>query len=254
VPMVCGLKLLFPRRYGAHVFARRLAKADAILVESKIATARLQRLLHECQMGNLAQRIHTLPIPIPVSTLTPHPASRSKIVVIAGRLDDDQKDAELFVKVMSRFLSIRRDYQAIAIGNGYRYVKKLVKTYARDVADRIKILPRSKPGEIKNIEHDARIFICTSRGEGFPNAIAEAICRGCSIVGPANIAALSFFSGFPCASIAPNRSESNLLDALAAEANAWDMGERQPEKIAEYFSRKLAPEAIALELKRIAFS
>jgi glycosyltransferase involved in cell wall biosynthesis len=239
--LVFLLKIFLNNKFGSGNIYKRLKKADFILVESKIATARLQRLISYFSDFDSSPKIITLPIPIPSFEKTPPSPARSNTVITAGRLYDNQKDAKLFVKVIAQFLRIRKDYNAIAIGDGFRYVEHLVQKYAHDVSDRIQILGRSSPEQIRAIEEKCKIFICTSRGESMHIASAEAVCAGCSIVGPAEIASIQDYVSFQSGSIAFTRRASDLIDAILSEANEWDAGRRCPSRISEFFSYRFSP-------------
>jgi len=251
VPAICFLKFISPKRFGGDRVAARLQKADAILVESKIASARLQRLLCTCGYPQAASRVHTLPIPIPDRNPLRPDGPREDVIISAGRLYDDQKDAKLLVKVLAQFLTVRQDYRATLIGDGHRYVRYLVQKYAGVSSKRIQVLPRIDRDDIHELENRSKIFLCASRGEGFPNAIAEAICNGCSVVGPSVISALSFFDSYPCMTVSRTRSPLALTDALLAEAAEWDVGRRKPNAMSAYYRDILNPESHAQQLMKI---
>ena len=251
VPMLCLLKALFPNRYGRGRIARRLAKADAILAESRIATARLQRLLHCSGFPEKVMRVHTLPIPIPSGACPSPIGKRENIVITAGRLYDDQKDAELFVRTIAQFLEMRPDYRAVAIGDGCRYVRGLVHKCGKNVASRVDIHGRMSPNRIRELETKAKVFLCTSRGESMHIASAEAALAGCSIVGPCEIASMQDYASNSSGSLSLTRSVSSMVDALSAEANEWDCGNRCPESIAQFSTKRFSPENHAKQLVQL---
>ena len=244
-------KLLFPDRFGGTRFVARLAKADAILAESKIASARLRRLAVVCNRNDIAQRVHTLPIPIPVAGNLMPTQERNNVIITAGRLYDDQKDARKFVEVVNMFLTIRPDYRAVAIGDGNSYVEHLVKKHARSVADRITIIGRSSPETVRDLECMSKIFLCTSRGESMHIASAEAACAGCSIVGPSEIASMQEYAAWESGTLAWTRRTNDFVDAVMAEANEWDCGRRDPRAISSHFSNRLSPVTHARQLVEI---
>jgi len=251
VPTLSLVKTVFPSRYGRERIAQRLAKADAVLAESKIATARLQRLLYSSGFLNKAKRVHTLPIPIPRGAAPSPTGKRENIVITAGRLYDDQKDAKLFVQVLSRFLEMRPDYRAITIGDGYRYVRALVEKYGKNVACRMDIQGRMSANSIRELETKAKVFLCTSRGESMHIASAEAALAGCSIVGPCEIASMQDYASNSSGSLSRSRSVSSIVDALSAEANEWDCGNRCPESIAQFSTKRFSPENHARQLVQL---
>jgi len=241
VTAIVTAKLLLPRRYGCGRLGVRLAKADAIFAESGLAAARLQRVLHSSGLGSHCSKVVNFPIPIPTRPVVSPDQRRDKIVITAGRLYDDQKDSEKFVKLMARFLAIRKDYRAVAIGDGFRYVQNLVDRHASEVKSRIELIGRSQPERIRSAEESSRIFVCTSRGESMHIASAEAVCAGCSVVGPAEIASMQVYTSQRSGTLSVTRRLDDMLDALIAEADAWDVGKRDPSQISADFTKLFCP-------------
>jgi glycosyltransferase involved in cell wall biosynthesis len=249
-PAITILKLALPTQLGAGKVASRLAKADLMLAESKIAAARIQRLLNKAGMRDLMPRVVNLPIPIPHYTTARDMSQKQNLVITAGRLEDNQKDLKLWINVVARFLIVRPDYRAVVIGNGHRYVQDLLAKYPPGESSQFTVIGRSSPEEIRKWEIKSKIFLCTSRGESMHIASAEASCAGCSIVGPITIASMQDYTSHQSGTVALSRSAADLLDALCAEASMWDNNKRSPINISSFFTSILAPEQHAQALVR----
>jgi hypothetical protein len=83
-------------------------------------------------------------------------------------------------------------------------------------------------------------------------ASAEAVCAGCSVVGPAEIASMQEYTLNQSGTVAITRGVNDLLDALLAEANEWDSGNRNPTYISNFYSNKFSPIAHANQLVNLA--
>ena len=82
-------------------------------------------------------------------------------------------------------------------------------------------------------------------------ASAEAALAGCSIVGPCEIASMQDYASNSSGSLSLTRSVSSMVDALSAEANEWDCGNRCPESIAQFSTKRFSPENHAKQLVQL---
>ena len=244
-------KILFPGKFGPGRLVRRFAVPDALLVESPVAASRLRRLMSGQGRSDIAEKIFHVPIPVPQLPRDQIPPAREKIILSVGRWDDAQKDAPKLIRVMGNVLARHPDYRAVIIGDGDDFVRSLVKKYAPTFDDRIQVIGRSTPEEIAAQERKARIFLCTSRGESMHIASAEAVCRGCSAVGPAQIPAMQEYAGFQSGTLSWTRRTNDLADAVSAEIAAWEAGRRDPEAIGSHFAFQFSPETIARQIVNI---
>ena len=198
--------------------------------------------------SDIAEKIFHVPIPVPQLPRDQIPPAREKIILSVGRWDDAQKDAPKLIRVMGNVLARHPDYRAIVIGNGDDGIRQLIKRHATAFQNRILVIGRSTPEEIAAHERKARIFLCSSRGESMHIASAEAVCRGCSVVGPAQIPALQEYAGIQSGTLAWTRRTNDLADAVSAEIAAWESGRRDPEAIGSHFAFQFAPETIARQI------
>jgi len=106
------------------------------------------------------------------------------VVLTVGRLSY-QKNPEMFVRVAKLVSERRPDVRFVMLGGGFagpleRRVQELIESTA--LGDRISILPWVSKAEA--LEHISRcdVFVLTSRFEGMPNTLLEAMMLGRPIV------------------------------------------------------------------------
>lgn len=250
---VAVLKFFFPHKLGPGRLVRRFSRADALLAESRIACSRLRRMLFEQGRPELAARIIHMPIPIPGKwTYSPETDVKEDLIVSVARWYDAQKDAPKLVRVLSRVLLQNPGFCATIIGDGDDFVRKLVNRHASAVKQRITITGRLSHEEIPAHEKRAKIFICSSRAESMNISSAEALCCGCSVVGPGEIASMHEYTSFQSGTMAWTRRDADYVDAVNSEIDEWKCGRRDPASISEYFRSRLSPESIAQRFVELA--
>ena len=77
---------------------------------------------------------------------------------------------------------------------------------------------------------------------------AEALCCGCSVVGPAEIASMHEYVAASSGTLAWTRRTEDFSDAVEAEILAWRQGQRDPVAISAHYCGLLSPEAIAQKI------
>lgn len=244
-----SIKLLFPRSLGIGKVAARLDTGHIALIETEIAKARLARSLNAAGYERVARKLVVLPIPVPTDRSYFADVAKEKLLVSSARWDDWQKDAPKLLMCLKSVLAAHEEYQAVIMGNGDDILSKLISRHCPELSHRIKLTGRLPHSDIAAHLKRARIFVCSSRAEGFPNAVAEAMCCGCSIAGPAEIASMHFFASHSSGSLAWTRRTSDLSDAVSAEIDAWQRGTRDPIAISTHFRRLLLPEQVAERIR-----
>lgn len=100
---------------------------------------------------------------------------KAKKIVAVGRLVD-QKNHEMLIKAFSSFLKTHPDYDLYIYGEGPNLTKLENLAYELGIGTHVIF-----PGNKKEIFHeisDAEIFVQTSKFEGMPNTLIEAMCLG----------------------------------------------------------------------------
>ncbi len=88
----------------------------------------------------------------------------------------------------------------------------------------------------------SKISICSSRTEGTHVASAEAVCAGCSIVGPLktpHLNCLQWYSSHNSGLLSPKDTPESLAQTLIEETQNWENGNRHPEEISSYWQEQL---------------
>jgi len=239
---------------GDKLAVRILEPARRILVESPIATARVRRFFRRNARRDLAERVVWFPSAVSNEfAASPTIVRKRQIISIARWGDFQQKDAPLMMATLREVLTARPDYHALLIGSGEETLRDLAREDG-NFSERLTITGRL-PGETL-VRHyqESRIFLNTSRGEGFPNAIAEAVCSGCSVVGPSSISSLHYFTGKTSGTLATSRWWGDLADATLAEIEEWELSLRAPLEISKHFRGDLSPASASRRILQLLAS
>ena len=230
---------------------RHLEHADLIVLPSPLAQERYSRHLLAMKRGDLISRLRWAPYAV-VKGMTHEPAiSKKPVIVAVGRWQSLQKNAPLLVEVLERVLSARTQYSARIIGSGAEVVQKLAQRLKADCRSRIEIVGRVDHAKLPAYYRESQIFLCTSRYESFLIAAGEALCCGCSVVGDARIASMPYFAELDSGTVSSDSSLDNLVDALLAEIDAWQSGQRDPIQISRAWQARLHPDHVAEALLKL---
>ena len=121
------------------------------------------------------EKITILPNPISaeLSTLREENHDRKNLILTVGRLDKN-KCQDLLIKAFS---NIRvNNWEIIMIGDGYKKNELEQLIAENNLTHQVKIIGKVK--DIHNYYNKASIFVFTSKTEGFPNALLEAMHFG----------------------------------------------------------------------------
>lgn len=142
--------------------------ANNLIVQTEKVKAIYTKMLN-------SERITVLPNPISsdLSKLRKTNGSREKVILSVGRLNDDKRQDKIIRAVHK--LNIK-DWRVILIGNGPNKKKltALIENY--NLTEQIKILSDIK--DVDRYYNEASIFVFTSKAEGFPNVLLEAMHFG----------------------------------------------------------------------------
>jgi glycosyltransferase involved in cell wall biosynthesis len=212
--------------------ALTMAQLPYVVAESPLAAARTDRHIRwhskgPCQVAQISNPVYTKTMNYGAGE------AKTNALVAIARWDAYQKDFPLLIGTAIEFLKKYPDWTFDIIGKGVDFYQKLLAQAPPDVLRRIHIHGRLPQTQVGEINRRAKIHFMASRCEGFANASVEALCCGCSYVGPINLAASSYLIENQSGTIAPRRRQSDLLDALCAEAEAWKAGRRNPVFISE---------------------
>ena len=246
-----GMKTLLPKTFGPGRIVERLLLGDFLLVESRLAAARLKRLLAKYDGETAVERVVHLPIPVAPEWCYPAGSHKEQLLVSVARWNDAQKDAPKLIKTLGVVLTQHSEYRAVIVGNGKDLLQKLVQKHAQRCSERIFLTGRLPHAEIPAYEQKSQIFICSSRAESMNISSAEALCCGCSVVGPAEIASMHEYTSASSGTLAWTRRTHDFADSVSAEVAAWRSGKRDASAISTHFRGLLAPEAVAKKVVQL---
>jgi glycosyltransferase involved in cell wall biosynthesis len=230
---------------------RILEHGDLIVLPSPVAQQRYSRYFLAMKRADLIGRLRCVPYAV-VKEMTYQPAIPKKPVIIAvGRWQTVWKNTPLLLRVLERVLSEQPQYSARIIGSGSEVVHELAQRLNADCRSRIDIVGQVDHAKLPAYYGESQIFLCTSRREGFMIAAAEALCCGCSVVGDARLAFLPYMIGLGSGTTSCDSSADNLRDAVMAEINAWQSGERNPVQISRDWQERLHADRAASTLLKL---
>ena len=180
-----------PRRLpigASWAIIRRLLypRAHAVVVQTNRVVPWARRFVP-------ASRVRVIPNFVRASRLRASLSSRpsaARQMVALGRLED-QKGFDILIRAFARCAPGHPDWRLVIAGEGSRRRELEAQVAEADVADRVRL-----PGRVRDTESllaASDLFILSSRYEGFPNALLEAMAVGLPTIafdcdsGPAEI-------------------------------------------------------------------
>ena len=220
--------------------------ANVIAVGSAHAKGCLGRFFAYHRRPDLAAKLAVIPYPVDECFLGGEvPQGRRRRLVAVGRWDDPQKDAALLAAAVSRVLKARSDLSFVLVGRGgERAFGPLCVRHPQ-----VKYLGAQPPDAVAALLRDSRSLMMSSRWEGAPVVVNEALCMGCTLVGPEGVVGLrSFCQGGDFGTTSQGRSPRGLAAAVLEEMKAWDDGRRDPRRIAATWRPRFEPRTVCRQL------
>jgi glycosyltransferase involved in cell wall biosynthesis len=204
--------------------------------------------------ANPMPRVVTIPHPVNTSQMGFSTAdSKLNQVIAVGRWDDAVKGWPLLKEIAERFLQTCSDWSLVVAGTGAEAEgKKMEERFP----ERFSMLGMLEHEELNKQLRKSKIYLLTSHSETFNIAAAEALCCGCSVVGPAQIPSSAYFAGKESGTVSYIRNTFHMCDTLIAETDEWNNNHRDPERISKRWIRELGADAVAksyLEIFRSMF-
>jgi glycosyltransferase involved in cell wall biosynthesis len=124
--------------------------------------------------------IHVIPNPAPSTGCpTDPPSDRKAIVVGMGRLEA-QKQFDYLLRAFARCHAVHPNWSLAVMGEGPE--RKALETLAADLGIAAKVRWVGVAANPEDVLRESRIFVLSSRYEGFPNALVEAMANGLAAV------------------------------------------------------------------------
>lgn len=234
----------FPRFLDREV-CRGLAGLPLVTAESPGAVERIRRLLRA--FGHSGSNAHVLPHPVDVEGLDlPSAGDKENLIISVGRWDSHQKNFPMLQTVLCDFLAANPDWSASVCGP---YSERTISTMPPGLVAMSGAIDHKR---VIDAMRRAKIFLMTSRHESFGIAAAEALCQGCSVVGPAHIPSVRWFTSDHSGTISAKYNTKGMRAALAAEAKAWECGSnRDPKHIANRWRDRLSAQSVFEQLVQL---
>lgn len=147
--------------------------ADAVIVQTKRATSALPK----------QSLVHVIPNPITPCPEESEQGSTLRIpaysIIAMGRFAE-QKGFDLLIRAFSSLRELHPGWHLVILGDGPLRPELAQLADRLGVADNVLL-----PGQVKNplaVLSQAEIFVLSSRFEGFPNALCEAMACGLAVI------------------------------------------------------------------------
>lgn len=245
--------MLFGAVRSAHDdgMCAHLGHADVITIESPLARTWLGELLQRLGRADLAERLRVLPHPVGEDFQLAPAVPKTPLILAAGRWESHFKDTPKLIRVLGAVLARQPEARARIIGTGETVVRRELARQPAAVQARLEFAGPRPHAELPRQMHDAQVIFCSSHLESFHLVSAEGLCCGCSVVGPADIPSMHWFTADQCGTLAPDRSDAALVAALEGELAGWRAGRREAGRISALWRARLPPAAVAAEAMRL---
>lgn len=233
--------------------AKHLKHADVIGAVSPIALSRIKNLCRIYGGHSLADRVHLIPHPNASYMKYDDAKSKECLVIAVGRWDDEiVKGTSLLMDTWDLVLK-NNTFASIEIyGKTTPSLDKWHSSMSDDSRRRTLLKGVVPNIDIRKAFQRAQISICTSLSEGYHTVSAEALCSGCSVVGPdtPDIPTMQWFAAGPFGRMS-DRSPVGMATALMNELACWGAKQRNPVEISQYWTDLLHAQNIAKQILHI---
>jgi glycosyltransferase involved in cell wall biosynthesis len=202
---------------------------DRMLVETDAALHLFQEYFGKHGRADLASRVCVVAPAIAEAFGLQEEVSKRAVIAV-GQWFRCQKNFPLLVKTIIQTNSLDPQLNWIVVGNGAHYVQQRLERSSPSAASKVRFYPHTSPHELADLYASAYLIFYSSRQEGFPNTLCEALCCGASVVAPRGIEAFDF-SANKCWGTTYRNSQASA--AVFAELDNWQQGQRNAERISQ---------------------
>ncbi|MDO5472534.1 MAG: glycosyltransferase [Akkermansia sp.] len=213
--------------------AQHLKYADTITTAKPAAEKLSNRLFYR---GWIQDKFEYMPCPVSPAFSYDGTPKQNRILCLGRWNDVYQKRPEMLMKTLELLYSKGCTATTYIFGYLTEDIQNWHKNLDSAISEKI-ILKGSVPNaELINEYKAAKIVFNTSLFESSHIVSAEGLCCGCSIVTPNrpdSLCDLLWYTTQQSGTISTHDTASSLADAITSELNAWETGERDPQKIAQ---------------------
>ncbi|HTN21382.1 MAG TPA: glycosyltransferase family 4 protein [Pelobium sp.] len=167
-----------------HLYGKLLQWVCGIVYGNAKATVVPSKGIEDCLKKNSNFKtlnnykvIHN-PITNQANFITPYKVSNYKFILAAGRLSYE-KGFDLLIKAFKN-ADLPRNVRLLIVGQGPEEGNLMRQINIANLQDRVKLLGFKK--DVYNYYSQAEFFVLSSRNEGYPNALIEAMSMGCACI------------------------------------------------------------------------
>lgn len=228
--------------------ARYFRHAHLIGAVSPLAEDRLRRLCRFYGGRSLAARVHLIPHPVAPYMRYQGEAKKPVVVAIGRWLPEDwpQKDPEMLWKILARVLAESPHAEARILGRMDSALQSRFVSLGNRHPGRVQVMGYQPNNTLAPLLAASQVLLCSSLYESFHIASAEALCCGCSVVGPATpeLPSLHWFVRENSGTLAA-RTPDALGGATLHELAQWRAGHRHAQTISSRWSTRLHAAKVA---------
>lgn len=125
------------------------------------------------------------PVSYPLSVFEPrltpseYLAPQRKLLLAVGRLSE-QKGFDYLLMAFSELAAIHQDWDLVILGEGA--IRPALESQIQALGLEARVHLPGKAGNVSNWYQRADLYVMSSRHEGFPNTLIEAMAHGCAVV------------------------------------------------------------------------
>jgi glycosyltransferase involved in cell wall biosynthesis len=222
---------------------------DRMLVETDMAHRSFTDYFSKRRRADLASRVFLIP-PAVSETFAFHQEARKETIIAVGQWFRWQKNLPLLAKTIAESLAVDSSLKWVVVGSGSHYVQeRLQNRYGGTATRNVQFFEHTSPQDLARLYAGARTIFYSSRQEGFPNTLCEALCSGASFVAPRGIQAFEFCEKKSWGTL---YKPSAATAALFLELNQWKQGRRNPLAISQEACALFHRRNVAAKLCRMA--
>lgn len=190
---------------------------------------------------NICKKITTIPNPILGGNNTKK--IKTNTILAIGRWDDIlYKRPHFLMETLELAMPSIPNWTVEIYGNIPDFMKDWHKKLSHQLQSQILLKGYIPNTQLQEKFATSKISLCTSRSEGTHIASAEAVCAGCSIVGPYKIPLLNclkWYSSHNSGLLSPKDTPESLAQTLIEETQNWETETRNSEEISTYWQKEL---------------